>query len=274
MAAPDLSNSNTYDGTVLPNGIQRAQVHRVHHWSLRQFSLTISRPPTFRFRSGEFVMIGLPIAGRPLMRAYSIASPIYADELEFLSIKVPGGALTSHLQKVKRDDWILLGHKPTGSLLIDALQPGRRLFLLATGTGLAPFLSIIRDPDIYSKFEEVTLVHSVRYVYDLAHRYMLTSKLSDDCLVKDQAGIKFKYLPTVTREEFPRRARITQMIEPEPPTQEATFALDPKLDRVMLCGGLAMIRECRSILERLGFCEGSMSEPAHYVVERAFAGQG
>lgn len=205
------------------------------------------------------------------MRAYSIASPSYADELEFLSIKVPGGALTSHLQKVKRDDWILLGHKPTGTLLIDALEPGRRLFLLATGTGIAPFLSIIRDPDLYSKFEEVTLIHSVRYVDDLVYRHMLTSKLSDECLVRNQAGIKFKYLPTVTREEFPRRARITQMIEPEPPAQ-GTLALDPELDRVMVCGSLPMLRECRSILERQGFCEGSMSEPAHYVVERAFTG--
>lgn len=256
----------------VPVGFYGERVLRVHHWSSALFSFAISRPPGFRFRSGEFVMIGLPAPGRPLLRAYSIVSPFYADELEFLSIKVPGGAFTSRLQGIEPDDLILLSSKPAGTLIADALRPGQRLFLLATGTGLAPFLSVARDPDTYEKFEEIILVHCVRYVSDLAYRETLAGLFADDCLVGEQALAQFSYLPTVTRDGFPQRARITHMIERGILAEGSDKELDPVTDRVMLCGSLAMIGECRTLLERRGFAEGSANKPAEYVLERAFAG--
>ena len=255
------------------------EVLSVHHWNEHLFSFTITRPASFRFRSGEFVMIGLPggeePGSRPILRAYSIASPSWAEELEFLSIKVPDGPLTSKLQKIQPGDGIFLGRKPTGTLVTDALLPGKRLFLLSTGTGLAPFLSLGRDPDVYQMFDQVVIVHSVRRVDDLAHRFLLESHFADDPLVHDEALLKFHYLPTVTREPFPNTQRIGTMIDNGKlfdcgVTGPAQF--DPEHDRVMLCGSMEMIKDLAAQLEGLGFEEGSNAKPGHYVIERAFAG--
>ncbi|WBO21502.1 ferredoxin--NADP reductase [Sphingomonas abietis] len=250
-------------------------VTRVHHWNEHLFSFSITRPASFRFRSGEFVMLGLPDGQRPLLRAYSIASPAYAEELEFLSIKVPDGPLTSRLQGIKEGDSVFLGRKPTGTLVADALLPGRRLFLLATGTGLAPFLSLIRDPDIYERFAQVIVVHSVRRVSDLANHDELKSQLAGDPLVEEQALAQLHYVPTVTREPFHTSARIGGLIEDGtlfggPILGPKQF--DPAEDRIMMCGSMAMIREQAAMLDALGFEEGSNAKPGHYVIERAFVG--
>jgi len=249
------------------------EVRSVRHWNEHLFSFTITRPPSFRFRSGEFVMIGLPGEGRPLLRAYSLASPAYAEELEFLSIKVPDGPLTSHLQKIQPGDQIYLGRKPTGTLVADALLPGRRLFLLSTGTGLAPFLSLARDPDLYERFTEILLVHSVRRVSDLAFRQELESQLAGDPLVGDQALLQFHYLPTVTREAFRTTGRIGTLIDSGRLFERMLTGprhFTPELDCVMLCGSMAMIREFQERLTVLGFSEGSNAAPGEFVIERAF----
>ncbi|MGK2286195.1 ferredoxin--NADP reductase [Pedomonas sp. V897] len=246
----------------------------VHHWNEHLFSFKITRPASFRFRSGEFVMIGLPGEQRPLLRAYSVASPAYAEELEFLSIKVPDGPLTSRLQKIQPGDEIFLGRKPTGTLVTDALLPGKRLFLLSTGTGLAPFMSLIRDPDVYQLFDQVVVVHSVRRVSDLAYRAELESRLADDPLVGDQAQTQLHYVPTVTREEFHTTGRINTLIETGKLFEglDGPKNLDPETDRVMLCGSMAMIKEFQAYLEGLGFIEGSNASPGQFVIERAFVG--
>lgn len=248
------------------------EVRSVRHWSEHLFSFTISRPPSFRFRSGEFVMIGLPGEGRPLLRAYSIASPAWAEELEFLSIKVPDGPLTSRLQCIEPGDYVFLGRKPTGTLVADALLPGSRLFLLSTGTGLAPFLSLIRDPDIYDRFGQVVVVHCVRQVGDLAFRTDLESHLAGDPLVQDQALIQLSYVPTVTRESFRNQGRISTLIDDgrlfEGVTGPRRF--DPASDRIMMCGSMAMIRDFSVRFAALGFEEGSNAKPGHFVIERAF----
>jgi ferredoxin--NADP+ reductase len=252
-----------------------AGVTWVRHWNEHLFSFAIERPASVRFRSGEFVMIGLPGDGKPLMRAYSIASPAYADELEFLSIKVADGPLTSRLQQIQPGDQVYLGKKPTGTLVCDALLPGSRLFLLATGTGLAPFLSLLRDPDVYARFDQIVLVHSVRRVSDLAYYEELESLLAEDPLIADEAKAQFVYVPTVTQEPFRNNARIGALID-----DGTVFAaplkgpakLDPATDRVMLCGSNAMIRDFAELLEATGFTEGSNANPGDFVIERAFVG--
>lgn len=250
------------------------EVCRVHHWNEHLFSFTISRPPSFRFRSGEFVMIGLPGEARPLLRAYSIASPSWAEELEFLSIKVPEGPLTSRLQQIAPGDPVFLGRKPTGTLVADALLPGRRLFMFSTGTGLAPFLSLARDPDIYERFGQIVIVHCVRRVSDLAYRAELESHLADDPLVQDQALLQLTYVPTVTREPFHTTGRIGTLIDNGRLFQGlgGPHVLDPATDRVMLCGSMDMIRDLTGMLESIGFVEGSNAKPGDFVVERAFVG--
>jgi len=250
-------------------------VRWVRHWNEHLFSFAVERPSTFRFRSGEFVMIGLPglDGAKPVMRAYSIASPSWSEELEFLSIKVPDGPLTGRLQSLAVGDGVYLAKKPTGTLVLDALLPGRRLFLLGTGTGLAPFLSVARDPDAYERFEQVVAVHGVRRVSDLANREELEARLADDPLVGEQAVAQFHYLPAVTREDFPRTGRITDLVR-----SGALFEgvpgggdrFDPETDRVMLCGSTPMIRETAELLEAAGLTEGSNAKPGHYVIERAF----
>ncbi|RVT91236.1 ferredoxin--NADP reductase [Sphingomonas crocodyli] len=248
----------------------------VKHWNEHLFSFAISRPAALRFRSGEFVMIGLPQeGGKPLLRAYSIASPSYSDEIEFLSIKVEDGPLTSRLQKIVPGDEIYMARKTTGTLVTDALKPGRRLFLLATGTGLAPFLSVIRDPDVYVQFEQIIVLHSVRRVSDLAYRELLEAKLEGDPLLDDDARAKLHYIPTVTREPFHRSERITTLLEKADLFDdgvEGEHKLDPMHDRAMMCGSMDMIKDCAAILERLGFEEGSNAHPADFVIEKAFVG--
>ncbi|MGZ8362913.1 MAG: ferredoxin--NADP reductase, partial [Caulobacteraceae bacterium] len=188
------------------------RVTSVHHWTNRLFSFTMTRPQTFRFRSGEFVMIGLPGADKPVMRAYSIASPAWAEELEFLSIKVPDGPLTSKLQKIQPGDPVLMGKKTTGTLVLDALKPGKRLFLISTGTGLAPFLSVARDPDAYERFGQIIIVHTVREVAELAYRQLFEADIFEDLLVGEAARTRLTYYPCVTREPFERQGRITERI--------------------------------------------------------------
>ncbi|MFD1949528.1 ferredoxin--NADP reductase [Sphingomonas arantia] len=248
----------------------------VRHWNEHLFSFAISRPASFRFRSGEFVMIGLPgPKGKPLLRAYSIASPAYSDELEFLSIAVEDGPLTSQLRHVQAGDQIYLGRKPTGTLVSDALLPGRRLFLISTGTGLAPFLSVARDPDIYDQFQEIVIVHSVRRVADLAYRTELEAAFADDPLIGEQAQDQLGYVPTVTREEFHTTGRIDALVASGKlfvPPLTGGREFDPAEDRIMLCGSMAMIKDFAGFLDGLGFTEGSNAAPGHYVIERAFVG--
>ena len=252
------------------------RVLSVRHWNEHLFSFTITRPASFRFRSGEFVMIGLQGEnGKPLLRAYSVASPAYAEELEFLSIKVPEGPLTSRLQQIEVGDELYLGRKPTGTLVADALLPGRRLFLLGTGTGLAPWISIIRDPEIYDRFEQVVVVHSVRRVSDLAYREMLETSLAEDPLVDEVAAGQLSYVPTVTREPFHTSGRIEALMA-SGRLFEGKVAdprrFDPEHDRLMLCGSMGMIKETAAMLDGMGFAEGSNAKPGEYVIERAFVG--
>jgi ferredoxin--NADP+ reductase len=270
-----MSESVTMSSALEPSASLSVEtVCSVRHWNEHLFSFSITRPPSFRFRSGEFVMLGLPGEQRPLLRAYSIASPAYAEELDFLSIKVPDGPLTSRLAEIAPGDQVFLGRKPTGTLVADALLPGRRLFLLSTGTGLAPFLSIVRDPEIYDRFDQIQIVHCVRRTSDLAYREALEAQLADDVLVQDQALVQLSYLPTVTREPFHTTGRIGALIEDGtlfggmsgPPH------FDPETDRIMLCGSMAMIRDLSARFDALGFAEGSNANPGHYVIERAFVG--
>ena len=220
-------------------------------------------------------MIGLPQEnGKPLLRAYSVASPSYDEELEFLSIIVQEGPLTSRLQHIKVGDPIYLGKKPTGTLVTDALLPGKRLFMLSTGTGLAPFMSLARDPEVYELFEEIIVVHSVRRVADLAYRELLESKLEGDPLLEDDQRERFIYVPTVTRESFRTQGRIQTLIEDGRLFEQSKGPqrFDPENDRVMLCGSMAMIKDHAADLEKRGFEEGANNKPGQFVIERAFVG--
>jgi len=251
-------------------------VTSVKHWTDRLFSFRVTRPKSLRFRSGEFVMIGLlGDTGKPLLRAYSIASPAWDEELEFYSIKVPDGPLTSRLQLIQPGDQILLGKKPTGTLVLDAVRPGKRLFLFGTGTGLAPFLSVARDPDAYARFEQVIVAHGVREVKELAYRDLFTREIHDDPLVGDEAKAQLIYYPTVTREPFERQGRFTDLIASGQLFREVGSPFehfDPETDRAMLCGSMAMIKDTAALLEAQGLKEGSNAEPGDFVIERAFVG--
>ena len=259
-----------------PSPFHEQTVLWVRHWTDSLFSFAITRPEDFRFRSGEFVMIGLPgeDGGKPVLRAYSIASPNWAEELEFYSIKVPDGPLTSRLQKIEAGDTVLMGKKPTGTLVLDALTGGERLWLIGTGTGLAPWLSVARDPETYSRFGEVIVCHTVRNVEDLAYRAFWTSEIHDDPLVGDEAKAQLKYYPTVTREDFETPGRITDRIRSGDLFRDLGLpeGFSPDRDRVMLCGSMAMIKEAGELLETCGLKEGSNAEPGDYVLERAFVG--
>jgi len=248
-----------------------ATVLSVRHWTERLFSFMTTRDPGFRFTSGQFVMLGLMVEGRALMRAYSIASSAYDPELEFFSIKVPEGALTSHLQHIRPGDKILLGSKPTGTLLLQNLLPGRTLWLLATGTGLAPFLSIVRDIETYAQFERVVLVHGVRRVRELAYADLLRDELPQHPYLGDAVRSQLLYCPLVTREPFPRRGRIPDLIAHGALESGLGLPLlDAARDRCMLCGSAAMLSDTRAVLEGLGFREGHLAAPGSYVIERAF----
>jgi ferredoxin--NADP+ reductase len=247
----------------------------VHHWSEDLFSFRIRRPQSFRFRSGEFVMIGLLLDDRALLRAYSIVSPSWEDHLEFFSIKVPDGALTSRLQNLKVGDSIFLGKKPTGTLVTDALTPARRLFLVATGTGLAPFLSILRDPETHEKFDRIIITHTVRWETELAYRTFLEEEIREDEIFGEVLRDRFVYYPTVTRDEFHTQGRITDLIRSGKFADDLGLVnrqFDPMSDRFMICGSMGFNREMAALLKDYGFREGKVSEPAEYVIERAFVG--
>ena len=249
----------------------------VKHWTKHLFSFAITRPPSFRFRSGEFVMIGLPglNGGKPVLRAYSIASPSFAEELEFFSIKVEDGPLTSRLQQIKPGDQVLLGKKPTGTLVLDALKPGKRLFLFGTGTGLAPFLSVARDPEAYAAFEQIIVLHGVRQVEELAYRDLFTRDLLQDEFLGEEATKQLVYLPSVTREPFERQGRLTTLVETGRLFDDLGIEarqFDARYDRIMLCGSMAMIKDTAALLESHGLKEGSNAEPGDFVLERAFVG--
>lgn len=249
------------------------RVLSVHHWTDRLFSFKTTRNAGLRFLNGQFTMIGLRLDnGKPLLRAYSIVSANYEEHLEFLSIKVPDGPLTSRLQHIQPGDHIIVGHKPTGTLVIDYLLPGKHLYLFATGTGLAPFMSIIRDPATYERFEHVVLVHGVRLVAELAYRDYITQELPQHEFLGDMVRQQLRYYPTVTREPFERQGRIPQLVESGQMARELGLPqLNPETDRVMICGSPAMLRDLKAMCERLGFAEGNTSTPGQFVIERAFA---
>lgn len=247
----------------------------VHHWTDRLFSFTTTRDESLRFSNGHFTMIGLRKEdGKPLLRAYSIASANYEEHLEFLSIKVEDGPLTSKLQHIKVGDKIIVGKKPTGTLLIDYLLPGKRLYMLSTGTGLAPFMSVIRDPETYEKFEEVILVHGVRQVNELAYKEYLEEHLPKHEFLGEFVSQKLKYYPTVTREDFANKGRITTLMENGKLFEDLGVpGINPEEDRVMICGSPEMLRDLKTMLESKGFDEGNTTTPGDFVIERAFADQ-
>jgi len=250
------------------------RVLSVHHWTDRLFTFTTTRDPSLRFSNGHFTMIGLRVNDKPLLRAYSIVSANHEEHLEFLSIKVPDGPLTSRLQHIKVGDTVIVGRKPTGTLLIDYLNPGKRLYLLATGTGLAPFMSIIRDPDTYERFEQVILVHGVRQVDELAYHEFLTRHLPEHEFLGDMVKRQLRYYPTVTRESYEHMGRVTELMESGKLFADLGLPrLDPAQDRAMICGSPAMLRDLKAMLEARGFKEGNTSKPGDFVIERAFVEQ-
>lgn len=247
----------------------------VHHWTDRLFSFKTTRDQALRFSNGHFTMIGLRLeTGKPLLRAYSIVSANYEDHLEFLSIKVPDGPLTSRLQHIQVGDKIVVGRKPTGTLLIDYLLPAKNLYLLGTGTGVAPFLSIIRDPATYERFEKVILVHGVREVAELAYYDYLTHELPDHEFLGETVSSQLLYYPTVTREPFKNQGRVTTLLESGKLEDDLGLPrLDPANDRVMICGSPEMLRDLKHMLEKRSFMEGNTTRPGDFVIERAFAEQ-
>jgi ferredoxin--NADP+ reductase len=268
----------TTTATKVPTLPDAQTVLDVKHWTDRLFSFRVSRPQSLRFRSGEFVMIGLlKDDGKPLLRAYSIASPAWDDELEFYSIKVQDGPLTSRLQHIKSGDQIILRPKPVGTLVHDALLPGKRLWFFATGTGIAPFASLIREPQTYEDYDQIILTHTCREVAELEYGRQLVEQVKNDELMAELVGAenlqKLVYYPTTTREDSPKMGRITTLI-----TDGTLFGdLDvtdfgPDKDRAMVCGSIGLNTDIKEILEAYGLREGANSEPAEYVVEKAFVG--
>jgi ferredoxin--NADP+ reductase len=247
------------------------RVLSVHHWTDTLFSFTTTRDPTFRFRNGEFTMIGIKVGEKPLLRAYSVVSANYEEHLEFFSIKVQNGPLTSKLQHLKVGDPIIVSRKATGTLVLDNLTSGRNLYLLGTGTGLAPFMSIIKDPETYDRYEKIVLIHGCRQVAELAYGETITRALPEDEFVGELVREKLVYYPTVTREPFRNRGRITDLITSGKLFEDTGLApLDQIQDRVMLCGSPHMLADLKILLEEKGFVEGNHGEPGDYVIEKAF----
>ena len=256
----------------LPANLSAQTVLAVRHWTDRLFSLTLTRDPAFRFENGQFAMIGLMVDGKPVLRAYSMASPNHHDTLEFLSIKVPDGPLTSRLQHVQVGDTVLVGRKPTGTLLLDNLKPGRTLYMVSTGTGMAPFLSLVADPELYARFEHVVLTHTTRRAAELAYAEHLTEALPNHEFLGEDVSAKLIYYPTTTREPSRHMGRITDLIE-----QGKLFTdiglppLHPAHDRVMICGSQQMLDDLKAMLLARGFTEGSSNQQGEFVIEKAFA---
>ena len=262
-----------FDLSALPKSVTAESVLAVKHWTDDLFSFQISRPSAFRFRSGEFVMIGLMNDTKPLLRAYSIASPSWDDKLEFFSIKVEDGPLTSRLQKIQEGDYVLLGKKPTGTLVLDALLPGKRLYMFSTGTGFAPFASLIRDPETYERYDEVIVTHTCRFKNELEYGKQMVDSLIADPLVGEMVEGKLRYFSSLTRESHPVEGRITTLIENGRLFEELDVpALNPETDRVMICGSTAMLQDTKALVEKAGLNEGSNASPAEFVIEKAFVG--
>ncbi|MBA3326494.1 MAG: ferredoxin--NADP reductase [Rhodobacteraceae bacterium] len=251
-------------------GAAAVKVRNIRHWTDKTFSFQCERPASFRFRSGEFVMIGLAVEGKPLLRAYSICSPSWDDALEFYSIKVEDGPLTSRLRHLAEGDEIVIRPKPVGTLVHDALLPGRRLFLFATGTGIAPFASLIRDPETYEKFERVILTHTCRETGELAYGFDLVAGIVAHEFLPEIVGDKLGHIATTTREPSPAMGRMTDWIRDGRLAAATGAPLDPATDRVMICGSMAMLQDHKALAEALGFVEGSNSEPGQFVIEKAF----
>ncbi|QQM32327.1 ferredoxin--NADP reductase [Martelella lutilitoris] len=257
----------------LPAGVYGEKVLSVQHYTDRLFRFTMTRPDGFRFRSGEFAMIGLMVDGKPIYRAYSIASPSWAEELEFFSIKVPGGPLTQHLQNIQEGDIVLMRKKPTGTLVLDALTPAKRLYMFSTGTGIAPFASLIREPETYEKFDEVILTHTCREVAELQYGFDLLSEIHNDELLSEVVGDKLTHYASVTREPFERTGRITDLISSGKLFDDLGLPpLNPETDRGMICGSAAMLKDTKALLEAAGMDEGANNKPSEFVIERAFVG--
>ncbi|MDY0006042.1 MAG: ferredoxin--NADP reductase [Spongiibacteraceae bacterium] len=253
------------------SNLNQETVTSVRHWTDTLFSFTTTRDPGFRFKNGHFTMIGLQLEDRPLMRAYSIVSANYEDELEFFSIKVPDGPLTSRLQHLKVGDPILVSRKPTGTLIVDHLLPGKRLYLLSTGTGLAPFMSIIKDPETYERFDKVVLVHGVRQVAELAYMDHISEELPQNEYFGDVVRNKLIYYPTVTREQYRNTGRLTDLFRTGKLFKDIGLPMpNVEDDRFMICGSPAMLKDCCKILDANGFREARGSDLGHYVIERAF----
>ena len=253
----------------------KEKVIDVHHWTDTLFSFTTTRDKSLRFKNGHFLMIGLEVDSKPLLRAYSVVSPNYQESLEFLSIKVPDGPLTSKLQHIKAGDPILISQKSVGTLVLDDLNPGKRLYLFSTGTGLAPFMSIIRDPETYERFENIILVHGVRVAAELAYAHYLKTEFPNDEFLGEEVKSKFIYYPTVTREAFTHTGRLTTAVKNGSIFKDTMMPpLDPKLDRAMICGSPAMLKETSEILDEKGFnISPGLGRPGDYVIERAFVGE-
>jgi len=254
------------------SNFNQESVLSVHHWTDTLFSFTTTRDPSFRFRNGEFTMIGLKVGEKPLLRAYSVASANYEDRLEFFSIKVPDGPLTSRLQHLKEGDKIIVSRKATGTLVIDNLVSGRNLYLIGTGTGLAPFLSVIKGPETYERFEKIVLLHGCRHIAELAYSDLIKETLPKDDMIGELVRDKLIYYPTVTRDPFHNRGRITDLITAGKlfrdiglPPMEAAY------DRAMICGSPALMEDMKVILFGMGMTEGNHGEPGQFVIEKAFA---
>jgi ferredoxin--NADP+ reductase len=276
--APALGASDA--ASLIPDVVEEGAfyscaVTQVQHYTDTLFRFRTARPPSLRFRPGEFVMIGLKGDAKPVLRAYSIASPSWDDTLEFYSIKVEGGALTSRLRHIKPGDRVLVGRKPTGTLVTDALKPGKRLYMISTGTGAAPFASLVREPGTYERFDEAILTHTCRTAPELTYTEQLAAAVKADPLVGEFAAEKLLYFNSLTREAGPRMGRITTLIESGALAEQlGRPQLDPDMDRVMICGSMAMLEELKSMLGARGFMEGSNAKPGDFVVEKAFAGDG
>lgn len=246
-------------------------VTEVHHWNESLFSFKTTRDRSLRFENGHFVMLGLEVEGKPLMRAYSIASPNYDEQMEFFSIKVPDGPLTSRLQNIQVGDQVFVSNKPTGTLVVDHLETGRNLYLVSTGTGLAPFISIIQDPEVYERFDRVILTHGVRHVSELAYQKLITEELPNNEFFGEEVQQKLLYYPTVTREAFRNQGRLTDLMTTGKLFSDLDIAQpDPALDRFMICGSPSMLKDTCAILDNWGFEESRHGIKAQYVIERAF----
>ncbi len=257
-----------------PNAPTQETVLSVEHYTDRLFKFRITRPQAFRFRSGEFIMIGLPKEdGKPLLRAYSVASPNWDDTLEFYSIKVPDGPLTSRLQAIQPGDKVLLGKKPVGTLVLDALTPAKRLYMFSTGTGFAPFASLVRDPAVYEAFDEVIVTHTCRDVAELQYSHEIVESFLGDPDIGELGQGKLRLYNTCTREDHDRKGRTTDLIENGKLFSDLGVPkLNPETDRAMICGSIAFTKDMKAIMESHGLKEGSNSAPADFVIERAFVG--